>query len=288
MRLWRNALTDSLRAQGLCPRLSVLFFYFLFYMSLFGKIRDKIRNKKKNKKAKGGKTISPVCSAVIAAAGSSERMNGKDKLFSQLGGMPVIARSLLAFEKSPHIKEIVVVTSEANLVPIGDICRDYNITKAQKIVVGGETREQSVLKGLMELSKGSELVAIHDGARPLVTGDLITNTIWKAAKYSAAIPAVRLTDTVKTAENGIVSSTPDRNTLFSVQTPQVFETSLIKGALSKALKEGTELTDDSSAVERLGCSVHIVPGSEENLKITYPSDLIKAEAIIAARKAGKL
>ncbi len=257
-------------------------------MSVFGKIKNKLKNKKKVRKPKGSKTISPVCSAVIAAAGSSERMEGTDKLFAQLGGMPVIVRSMLAFEKSPHIKEIVVVTGEKNIAPIGELCKDYNITKVTKVVAGGETREHSVLNGLMELSKGSELTAIHDGARPLVTEEIITNTIWKAAKYSAAIPAVKLADTIKTAEGGIVASTLDRNTLFAVQTPQVFETSLIKGALSKALKQGDELTDDSSAVERIGCSVHIVPGSEENIKITYPADLVKAEAIISARMAGRL
>lgn len=228
---------------------------------------------------------SPSAAAVIVAAGNSTRMDGIDKQLALLEGMPVLARTLMCFENCKYINEIVVVTSEKNIIEVGNICRDFDISKVSKVICGGERRMDSVLKGLLELSSDVELVAIHDGARPLVSNDVIINAIKMAEKYNAATPAISVTDTVKTVENGIVTGTPNRSSLYAVQTPQVFNCALIKGAISRAIKNGEELFDDCTAVELMGVKVHISEGSTENIKITYSSDLWKAEAILKSKEA---
>jgi len=259
-------------------------------MGWFKNFREKRKAKKlKKKKLKNKKLLlQPMSAAVIVAAGSSTRMEGVDKIFAPINGVPVLARTLLEFEHCEMISEIIVVTSENSIIDAGNLCRDFEISKVSKIVCGGETRTDSVLNGLLELAKDSEIVAIHDGARPLVSQEIIKRAIRTAAKYSAAAPAVQVVDTIKVVEQGVVASTPDRSTLYAVQTPQVFVTSLIKGALTDAVKAGAELTDDCSAVERLGGMVRITKGSDENIKITVPADIIKAEAILKAREENVL
>lgn len=231
-----------------------------------------------------GKVSAPAirCTAVVPAAGRSVRM-GEDKLFLPLGDAPVLLRTLWALEQCEGITEIVVVTREDQIVPVGQLCRDAGLIKVHKVVVGGETRTESVLAGLREADPSAELIAVHDAARPLLTGALLEEVLKAAAQYGAAAPAVPVKDTIKRAVKGVVESTPDRSELFSVQTPQVFEHGLLLGALEKALAEGAQLTDDCSAVERLGMPVHLTAGSYENIKLTTPEDLAVAESILERR-----
>ena len=222
------------------------------------------------------------CSAVVPAAGSSTRMV-QDKLLLPLGEQPVLLHTLRALELCPYITEIVVVTREELIVPIGQLCRDAALEKVRKVIVGGATRSHSVLAGLGELSPDAELAAIHDGARPLVSQAVLEAVIRRAAECGAAAPAVPVKDTVKRARDGLVAATLDRAELRAVQTPQVFQTDLIKTALARALAEGAELTDDCAAVERLGIGVALTEGDYCNLKLTTPEDLAVAEALLAWR-----
>ena len=228
------------------------------------------------------KEASIRCWAVVPAAGSSSRM-GQDKLLLPLDGTPVILRTLRALEDCPHIAEIVVVTREDLIVPISGLCREAGLTKVAKVVRGGKTRKESVLAGLGGLSRGIDLAAIHDGARPLVSQAVLEAVIRRAAECGAAAPAVPVKDTVKRARDGLVAATLDRSELRAVQTPQVFQTDLIKTALARALAEGAELTDDCAAVERLGIGVALTEGDYCNLKLTTPEDLAVAEALLAWR-----
>lgn len=222
------------------------------------------------------------CTAVVPAAGSSTRM-GEDKLLLPLGEIPVILRSLRALEDSPYITEIILVARGERIVLLSQLCRDAALTKVTKVVVGGESRTDSVLAGLREADPQAELIAIHDGARPLVTAEIIAAAVEKAAERGAAAPAVPVKDTVKRAVDGVVTATPDRAELFAVQTPQVFEHGLILGALEKAKQDGAALTDDCAAVERIGMPVCLTEGSYENIKLTTPEDLAVAEAILERR-----
>ena len=223
------------------------------------------------------------CSAVVPAAGSSTRM-GKDKLLLPLGEQPVLLHTLRALELCPYITEIVVVTREELIVPIGQLCRDAALEKGRKGIGGGATRSHSGLAGLGELSPDAELAAIHDGARPLVSQAVLEAVIRRASECGAAAPAVPVKDTVKRARDGLVTATLDRAELRAVQTPQVFQVDLIKTALQKALEDGAELTDDCAAVERLGIGVALTEGDYCNLKLTTPEDLAVAEALLAWRE----
>lgn len=224
----------------------------------------------------------PYCTAVVPAAGSSTRM-GEDKILLPLGDQPVLVRTLLVLEACPLIQEIVVVTREDLIVPVSQLCRDYGLGKVRQIVVGGATRTLSVLAGIREASRETGLIAIHDGARPFVTQEVLEAAIRKAAECGAAAPAVPVTDTIKRARDGVVEETLDRETLFAVQTPQVFEAALIQAALQKAAEEGLSLTDDCAAVERLGMSVALTPGDPSNLKLTTPEDLDLGLGILQGR-----
>ncbi len=224
------------------------------------------------------------CSAVIVAAGTASRMKGEDKILSDLCGKTVIERTVEAFMASELVNEIVIVTREDLIEQLKDLCKVNRYLKVKAVVQGGETRVHSVMLGLDQVSKKSGLTAIHDGARPLVTTEVIDETIRKARSFHAAAPAVPVKDTIKTARNHIVLNTPDRSELFAIQTPQVFDFDLLRGALKKALDEKLPITDDCSAVEAMGMSVYLSEGSEENIKITTPMDLILAEAIWKRRE----
>ncbi len=238
------------------------------------------------KKRKGGEA-SIFCSAVVPAAGSSRRMGGENKLFAQVGGLSVLARTVLALSRSELISEIVVATREEDLMAAADLCRACGIAKPLKLVVGGASRTESVAKALQECDPRATLAAVHDGARPLVTAEVIDEAVQKAAACGAAAPAVPVKDTIKEAgEDGVVAATPDRSRLFAVQTPQVFDIDLLRGALQAAMDAGIAPTDDCGAVERLGKQVMLTRGSYENIKITTPEDLVLAQAIWDAREEG--
>lgn len=217
--------------------------------------------------------------AVLVAAGSSTRM-GFDKLSFDLGGETVLERSVRAFDECPEVDELVIVTgaSSENAQRAAARCK-----KPVRLVRGGSTRAESARSGVA--AAHGKLVAVHDAARPFVSQSVIADTIAAAARCGAAAPAVPVKDTIKTvAEDGAVTGTPDRSTLRAVQTPQVFETDLLKAALQSALENEVPVTDDCSAVERLGKVVYLIDGDEENLKITTPVDLVIAEAILAERE----
>ena len=227
----------------------------------------------------------PACAAVVAAAGSASRMEGVDKILAPMGQWPVLLHTLKALENSDLIREIVVVTREDLIVPVSVLCRDAALAKVTNIVVGGANRCQSVLNGIREVREDVQLIAIQDGARPLVTTQIIDEAILRAREGGAAAPAVPVKDTVKQARDAMVIRTPDRRELFAVQTPQVFQADLIRGALGKAMADGAELTDDCSAVERLGFPVALTQGSYKNIKITTPVDLALGEAILNWRES---
>ena len=218
------------------------------------------------------------CGAVIVAAGSASRMGGIDKVMAQLKGEPMILRTVRTFQQCDAVKEIVIVTREDLIRPISSLCTRMDKVKA--VVAGGKSRQESVWLGLNALSKDVKLAAIHDGARPLITNAVIDRTVRAAHTYGAAAPAVPVKDTIKVVKSGLVMATPDRANLRAVQTPQVFDFDLLRGALKKAEEENASLTDDCSAVERMGMSVKIVEGDERNLKVTTPLDLKIAEMLL--------
>ena len=218
------------------------------------------------------------CGAVIVAAGSASRMGGIDKVMAELKGEPMIVHTVRAFQTCDAIAEIVIVTREDLILPITNLCKGFD--KVQAVVVGGSSRQESVSLGMNALSDKCELAAIQDGARPLVTWQLIDRVVRAAHAYHAAIPVIPVKDTIKVCNSALVISTPDRATLRAVQTPQVFDFDLLRGALKKAAEDGAEVTDDCSAVERLGMSVKTVDGDERNLKVTTPFDLKIAELLM--------
>ena len=222
------------------------------------------------------------CGAVIVAAGTASRMGGIDKVMAPIQGEPMIARTVRQFQNCEAISEIVIVTREDLIIPITNLCKD--MPKVIAVVVGGKSRQESVNLGLNSLSKKVKLAAVHDGARPLITWQVIDRTVRAANTYGAAAPAIPVKDTIKTVTGGVVRNTPDRSQLQAVQTPQVFDFDLIRGALKKAFEDGAAVTDDCSAVERLGMSVKIVEGDERNIKITTPLDLKIAELFLEDAK----
>lgn len=222
------------------------------------------------------------CGAVIVAAGSASRMGGIDKVMAPLGGEPMILRTVRAFEDCGAVKEIVIVTRKDLMGPIAELCSGF--TKVRSVVQGGSSRQESVKLGLLAFSKEVRLAAVHDGARPLVSGELIDKVIRAAHSYGAAAPAIPVKDTIKVFEGGFIAATPDRSTLRAVQTPQVMDRDLLLGALEKAEQEGTALTDDCSAVEHIGMRVRLVEGEERNLKVTTPLDLKIAELLLEEKK----
>lgn len=234
------------------------------------------------------KPATPLCSAVVVAAGSARRMEGIDKVLTPLGEMPVLVHTLYAFQDCPVVGEVIVVTREDLLVEVSRLCKDFALDKVRKVIVGGKERIHSVQAGLREADPEAELIAIHDGARPLVTQQVIEEAVAAAAQSGAAAPAVPVIDTIKRWEDGLSVETIDRSCLRAVQTPQVFEAGLIRAATQKALEDGELLTDDCGAVERLGKKVTLTEGSRENIKITTPLDLVLGEAILQARGGGRL
>lgn len=225
------------------------------------------------------------CAALVAAAGSSSRMGGINKLLEPLDGIPVLVRTLTALERAQRVDSIVIATREEDLITVSQLCKTYGIAKCKKVIRGGEDREHSVLLAALEAEPDTELLAVQDGARPLVSPALIDRVIEAAQRCGAAAPAIPVKDTIKTIrEDEAVEETLERSRLRAVQTPQVFEASLLKAALQAALEEGAVLTDDCSAVERLGKVVYLIEGEETNLKITTPTDLILAEALLAAEE----
>lgn len=213
---------------------------------------------------------------IIVAGGSSTRMNGINKQFASLCGMPVIKRTAEVFLRLPQVSEIVVVAEKGAIPDFELALNGLNV----KIVDGGATRALSAKRGFEALSEDVGIVAVHDGARPLTTEKIVTNVLETAEKYGAAIAAVKSKDTVKIVENGFIKGTPCRDCVYSAQTPQAFTREIYKSALNGDLEAAT---DDASLVEKLGIAVKIVDGDYTNIKITTPDDLLAAELILKER-----
>jgi 2-C-methyl-D-erythritol 4-phosphate cytidylyltransferase len=208
--------------------------------------------------------------AIIAAAGSSQRMKGIDKIFADLDGVPVLSRVIEVFQESAAVDEIVIVISQSNLEMGKSLVSANSWPKVTGIYAGGERRQDSVIRGLEELHN-CNWVIIHDGARPLVTNELIQQGLDAAMETGAAIAAIPVTDTIKVAgDDLIVQGTPPRRNLWAIQTPQVFRFNIIDSAY-KQLKY--EVSDDAGAVELLGHKVKLYQGSYDNIKITTPNDI---------------
>ena len=218
------------------------------------------------------------CGAVIVAAGTASRMGGIDKVMAPLADEPMILRTVRTFQQCDAIREIVIVTREDLLTQIMGLCAGFS--KVRAVVVGGSDRPGSVQAGINALSDKVRLVAVQDGARPLITEQVIDRTVRAAHTYGAAAPGVPVKDTIKVAKGGVVMATPDRSKLQAVQTPQVFDVDLLRGALKKAKEDGAVITDDCSAVENMGMRVKLVEGDERNIKVTTPMDLKIARLLL--------
>ena len=226
----------------------------------------------------------PVCTAIVPAAGTSSRMGGENKLFMELCGVPVLVRTLQAIDQTELVSEIIIATQAELMEEVAELCAGAGLRKRVKVVRGGATRTESVLAAAVEADPKAQLLAVHDGARPLVVPEEFDQVIRFACNTYAAAPAVPVTDTVKVAdETGLVTATPDRSTLRAVQTPQVFRAEILKAALQAAVHDGAGVTDDCAAVERLGKQVYLTQGNRENIKITTPIDIAIAEAILRQR-----
>ena len=237
-----------------------------------------------------GKPSKPkFVSAVILAGGSSTRMGeGISKQWLTLDGIPVIARTLMTFEACDLIREIVLVARESELPRYEALKETYSITKLTAIVAGGDDRKASAKNGFYAVSEKATYVAIHDGARCLVTVEEIERVCRAAFVSDAAAAATRVTDTVKiVTPGGFVEKTVDRNTVWLAQTPQVFGTTLYHAAVAIADRDKISVTDDCSLIEHIQHPVRLVPCSPDNIKLTVPEDIGRAAAILAQRKKEK-
>lgn len=231
-----------------------------------------------------GRGEHPYCSIIVAAAGSSSRMGGENKLMAPIDGVPVLARTLQAINEAELVDEIVIAAREEDLIAIGDLCKIYGVTKPAKIVRGGESRLESVYLASLECRREAAFLAVHDGARPMVMPELIDRTIALAHRTNAAAPAIPVKDTIKVVREGKVVSTPPREELRAIQTPQVFDAALFRAALENARAFGESVTDDCSAVELLGKEIFLTDGAPENIKITTPEDLLLASELLHSRE----
>lgn len=225
-----------------------------------------------------------ICSVVVVAAGSARRMEGIDKVMAPLGGVPILVRTLRVFQQSPDVHEIVIVTREDLLEEICNICKAYNLDKVSATVIGGAERVLSVRAGIDRVRRDAQLIAIHDGARPFLSQAVLGAVLRQAKQSGAAAPAIPVSDTVKRVDGTeLITETVDRSCLRAVQTPQVFQADLIRAAIKKAVEDNAPVTDDCSAVERLGIGVVLTPGDRENIKVTTPFDMVLGQAILDAR-----
>ena len=225
--------------------------------------------------------------AIILAAGNSSRMQGENKQFIKIEGKTVLERTLSAFERAECVSEIVIVTKKEYIHDIIDLGESIGSKKLIAVVPGGENRQESAFCGLLEISDKTEFVAIHDGARCLVTPEMIEKVCREAYIYGAATAATMCVDTVKKTEKakGFIVETLDRNNVWLAQTPQVFGANLYRAAAYTAKKEKFAATDDCSMVEKIGyTSIRLVECGRENIKITTPDDVPFAEAILSVRK----
>ena len=225
-------------------------------------------------------------SAVILAAGSSTRMGKGSKQFMEINGIPCLARTLLAFQDCRNIDDIIIVAKRGEERSCLELAKNYGITKLLRVVTGGANRTESAINGFLTVPEESSYVAIHDGARPLITPLEITNVIFAAQEHKCAVAATRVTDTVKKVKKDttFVDETLDRSLLFAVQTPQVFYRHLYEALCLSAKRDNFTATDDASIAEHYGHTVKLVETSRENIKITTPFDIALAEVLLEKRE----
>jgi len=230
--------------------------------------------------------VKATVSALIVAAGTGERFGGSlPKVYADLCGEPMLVWSLWAYDSLPEVTDLVLVVRSEHVARATDICRRQELATPWEVVVGGQRRQDSVRAGLQAMAQQPpDIVCIHDGARPLVTPRIITESIKRCRQYGAAVAAVPLADTVKSfSEDGVVLETLDRSQLRAIQTPQTFSYQLIVAAHEQAERQGLDATDDAAVVEAYGHAVVASPGSKQNMKVTEPDDLPYAEWLLRRR-----
>jgi len=224
--------------------------------------------------------------ALIPAAGMGKRM-GKAvaKQFLPLGDKPMLAHTLLVFQRSSVIDEIIPILSEEDMEScLRDVIEQYHVTKVKTLVVGGKERQDSVLNGLQKLEKDASIVMVHDGVRPFVTHEMIKESVEFAKRGECVVVGVPIKDTIKEVDDKrIVCNTLERSRLWAIQTPQTFPVKILKRAYEESYKCNAYGTDDATLVERAGCKIRVIMGSYDNIKITTPEDLILAEEILKGR-----
>jgi 2-C-methyl-D-erythritol 4-phosphate cytidylyltransferase len=228
--------------------------------------------------------------AVVLAAGSSERMDGRDKIYAPLGGRPLIYYSLALFEECAEADAVIAVAAAGSEKEIRAVARDYGFAKIREVVAGGAERRDSAAAGLAaatSVASPGAAVIIHDAARPFAGKTLVRRLLEALKNADGAVPAIRPADTVKrVAEEGDVIATLARDVLRLVQTPQAFKLRGIAEAYRTAVREGWPVTDDAAVLEQFGGRVVTVEGERDNFKITYPEDLALAELVLARKAAG--
>jgi 2-C-methyl-D-erythritol 4-phosphate cytidylyltransferase len=223
-----------------------------------------------------------MTSAIIVAAGRGTRMGPDiDKLFLEVAGRPVVAHTWSRFDASQEISEIIIVVRAGMGNAFHEMQQQFGFKKLYRLAEGGSERQDSVWNGLQAVSAGSRIVAIHDGARPCVSAELISDTIRAARDCGAAVAAQRVTDTIKESADGVaITRTVDRSRLWSVQTPQAFQLGVIQQAIATARERGLKLTDDTAACELIGQAVRLVESKQPNPKVTVPADLPFVESLL--------
>ncbi|MBP8593514.1 MAG: 2-C-methyl-D-erythritol 4-phosphate cytidylyltransferase [Ruminococcus sp.] len=225
-------------------------------------------------------------SAIIVCAGNSTRMGGVNKILMPLGERLVIGVTMLAFEQVEEVSEIVIVAREADIPAIQAEAQAAGITKLSACTTGGATRQESVINGIRQIGKSSNLVAIHDGARPLVKPEHIRRVIKDASVFGGATLGVPVKDTIKIVDGGLIIDTPPRKSLYITQTPQIFKRDLYFEGIDFALEHGLDFTDDCQLVEAIGGKVYMTTGDYTNIKITTPEDIRLAETLLEFDRSG--
>ena len=226
--------------------------------------------------------MKPICTAVIVAAGKGKRMGGEiSKQFLLLSGKEILAHTVERFELVKEIRDIILVTGAEAQQDVRNMAQEYGWKKLRAVVVGGKERQDSVWNGLQAVSEDTEIVLIHDGVRPFVTKEILLHSIDMALEMGGCVAGMPVKDTIKVCdEKGIAVQTPDRNTIFQIQTPQTFRKEIICHAYERARADGFIGTDDASLVEYSGYPIKVIAGSYRNIKITTQEDMLIGEAFL--------
>ena len=231
-------------------------------------------------------TKRPKTAALILAGGSGTRLGAEvPKQHLDILGKSVVCRTLLAFEECPYVDEIIIAARQDDIHLYKKLIKENSITKVKSVTVGGDDRQESAFKAFLKVSEDTKYVAIHDAARCLITPEQITRVAVEAFSCGAAIAACKAKDTVKITEGNTVKETPDRETVWQAQTPQVIRSDIYRACIYTAMEDDYKGTDDASLCERHGFEVRVVDTGYENIKITTPVDMLIAEAILRDREA---